>query len=146
MVSAASCGTSSPPGTVKLDGFPVAQVIITQSIRGQITNLQLGELPQKLTERHPGDKGNSSFMLWVYTIRFSSINVSNTNVLKIHSPWGHPVYRNEFVYSSKLAHQWIFCYEWVPSELEADEHITTVDKHITIIHTTPVHQLTVAYF
>ncbi len=59
----------------------------------------------------------------------------NTNVLKIHSPWGHPVYRNGFVYLSKLAQQWIFCYEWVPSELEAD-------KHITIIHTTSVHQLT----
>ncbi len=47
----------------------------------------------------------------------------NTNLLKMHSPSGHPVYIDEFVYSSKLAHQWILCCEWVPSELESKQLI-----------------------
>lgn len=80
MISAASCGTASPPGTVKLDGVPVAQVIITQSIRRQITNLQPGELPQKLTEWHPGDKG-SHFAYWSAV---ASSSVSNCIANKAH--------------------------------------------------------------
>ncbi len=36
---------------------------------------------------------------------------------------------------TSLAQQWMLCSEWVPSEWESD-------KNITIIHTTPVHQLT----
>ncbi len=51
---------------------------------------------------------------------------------------------DEFVSSSdlekcstpSLACQWILCSEWVPSEWESKH------KNITIIHTTPVHQLT----
>ncbi len=50
---------------------------------------------------------------------------------------------DEFVSSSGLekcsiasvSQQWMLCSEWVPSEWESD-------KHITIIHTTPVHQFT----
>ncbi len=34
-----------------------------------------------------------------------------------------------------VSQQWMLCSEWVPSEWESD-------KNITIIHTTPVHQLT----
>ncbi len=34
-----------------------------------------------------------------------------------------------------VSQQWMHCSEWVPSERESD-------KNITIIHTTPVHQLT----
>ncbi len=49
---------------------------------------------------------------------------------------------DEFVSSSDLekcvsawvSQQWMLCSEWVPSEWESD-------KNITIIHTTPVHQL-----
>ncbi len=37
--------------------------------------------------------------------------------------------------SASVSHQWMLCSEWVPSEWESD-------KNITIIHTTPVHQLT----
>ncbi len=38
---------------------------------------------------------------------------------------------------TSLAHQWILCSEWVPSEW-----VQTADKNITIIiHTTPVHQI-----
>ncbi len=36
-----------------------------------------------------------------------------------------------------LAHQWILCSEWVPSEW-----VQTADKNITVTHTSPVHQLT----
>lgn len=53
MVSTASGSASSPPGAVKLDGVPVAHLILAQSIGGEVTNLQPGVLPQKLTERHP---------------------------------------------------------------------------------------------
>ncbi len=50
---------------------------------------------------------------------------------------------DEFVSSSDLeklsiasvSQQWMLCSEWVPSEWESD-------KNITIIYTTPVHQLT----
>ncbi len=38
---------------------------------------------------------------------------------------------------TSLAHQWMLCSEWVPSEWESKQLI-----NITIIHTTPVHQLT----
>ncbi len=41
----------------------------------------------------------------------------------------HQIWRNVAL------HQCLLCSEWVPSEWESD-------KHITIIHTTPVHQLT----
>ncbi len=37
--------------------------------------------------------------------------------------------------SASVSQQWMLCSEWVPSEWESD-------KNITIIHTTPVHQLT----
>ncbi len=40
----------------------------------------------------------------------------------------HQVWRN-------VSQQWMLCSEWVPSEWESD-------KNITIIHITPVHQLT----
>ncbi len=40
-------------------------------------------------------------------------------------------------HSASLAQQWILCSEWVPSEW-----VQTADKNITLIHTTPVHQLT----
>ncbi len=42
---------------------------------------------------------------------------------------------------TSLAHQWILCSEWVPSEWESKQLI----KHHNnpqVIHTTPVHQLT----
>ncbi len=41
----------------------------------------------------------------------------------------HQIWRNMSVFQ-----QWMLCSEWVPSEWESD-------KNITIIHTTPVHQL-----
>ncbi len=61
--------------------------------------------------------------------------------MKMCSPSGQVV--DEFVSSSEqiwrnlvsLAHQRVLCSEWVPSEWESK-------KNITIIHTTPVHQLT----
>ncbi len=39
-----------------------------------------------------------------------------------------------------LAHQWILCCEWVPSEWESRELIKTSLQEV--IQTTPVHQLT----
>ncbi len=46
--------------------------------------------------------------------------------------------------------QWMLCSEWVPSEWESMDalqwmgavRVQTADKDITILHTTPVHQLT----
>ncbi len=38
---------------------------------------------------------------------------------------------------SSLAHQWILCSEWVAVRMR----VQTADKNITIIHTTPIHQL-----
>ncbi len=38
---------------------------------------------------------------------------------------------------TSLAHQWILCSEWVPSELESKQLIKTSQ----VIHMTPVHQL-----
>ncbi len=61
------------------------------------------------------------------------------------SPTGHPRWRwvSFFINTdlekcsiASLTHQWIICSEWVPSEWAQ-----TADKNITIIHTTPVHQL-----
>ncbi len=40
-----------------------------------------------------------------------------------------------FIRFGEMSQQWMLCSEWVPSEWESD-------KNITIIHTTPVHQLT----
>ncbi len=56
-----------------------------------------------------------------------------------------PLDQDEFVSSSDLekcvsasvSQQWILCSEWVPSKW-----VQTADKNITIIHNTPVHQLT----
>ncbi len=65
----------------------------------------------------------------------------NDNLLKIYSPSGHPkcwwvcfFIRSDLEKCSiaSLAHQWILCSEWVPSEW-----VQTADKNITIIHTAP---------
>lgn len=39
MVPAASSGAASPPRAVELHGVPVAEAIVTQSVRGQVTDL-----------------------------------------------------------------------------------------------------------
>ncbi len=39
--------------------------------------------------------------------------------------------------STSLAHQWILCREWLPSEC-----VQTADKNITVIHTIPIQLLT----
>ncbi len=67
--------------------------------------------------------------------------------MKIGLKYPHPQVQeiDEFVSSSdlekcsipSLAHQWILCSEWVPSEWESKQLIKT-----TVIHTTPVHQFT----
>ncbi len=65
-------------------------------------------------------------------------------MLKMYSPSGQDVdtlvssagmiWRNV----ASLAHQWVLCSEWVPSEWESKQLI----KNKTIIHKTAVHQLT----
>ncbi len=45
----------------------------------------------------------------------------------------HQIWRNVALHHL-LSQQWMLCSEWVPSEWESD-------KNITIIHTSPVHQL-----
>ncbi len=61
----------------------------------------------------------------------------------MYSPSGHPICRwvcffirtdlNKFIITP-IAHQWILCSEWVPSEWESKQMI----KNIPVIHTTPV--------
>lgn len=38
MVSTAPCRAASPPGAVKLNGVPVAHLILAQNIRGEVTD------------------------------------------------------------------------------------------------------------
>lgn len=54
MVPAASGSAASPPCTVKLCGVPVAETVLTQSVRSQVTDLYSRKLPQEFTEGHPG--------------------------------------------------------------------------------------------
>ncbi len=72
-------------------------------------------------------------------------NVPPLGKPKIYSPSGHPRWRwvwwaDESVSTSEkysipsLAHQWIICSEWVPSEWE-------YHNNPQVIHTTTVHQL-----
>ncbi len=68
-------------------------------------------------------------------------NLSINTLLKIYLPSGHP--RCLFVYLmgtesekcsiASLAHQWMLCSEWVPSEWESKQLIKTSQ----VIHTTP---------
>lgn len=53
MVPAASGGTSSPPAALEHCSVPETGGVLTESIRGQITDLQPGELTEELLERHP---------------------------------------------------------------------------------------------
>ncbi len=71
----------------------------------------------------------------------------NENLLKDYSrlPSGHPSWVCFFIRIdlekcsiTSLAHQWILCSEWVPSERESKQLIKTSQ----VIYTTPVHQLT----
>lgn len=39
IVPAASSGAASPPGAVEVRGVPVAEAILAQSVRGQVTDL-----------------------------------------------------------------------------------------------------------
>lgn len=54
VVPAASGGAATPPCAVELHCVPVAETVLTQSIRGQITDLQPRKLPLELAEGHPG--------------------------------------------------------------------------------------------
>lgn len=39
MIPAASSGAASPPRAVELDGVPVAESVLAQNVRGQVTDL-----------------------------------------------------------------------------------------------------------
>ena len=54
VVPAASSGAASSPGAVELDGVPVAETVLAQSIRSQVTDLKARKLPREFTEGHPG--------------------------------------------------------------------------------------------
>ena len=53
MVPASSSSTSSPPATLEHRSVPETGGVLTESVRGQITDLQPGELTKELLERHP---------------------------------------------------------------------------------------------
>lgn len=53
VVPAAAGSASSPPAALKRDGAPEVGGVLTQSVGGQVADLQPGELEQKLLERHP---------------------------------------------------------------------------------------------
>lgn len=54
MVPAASSGAASPPRAVELHIVPVAEALLTQSVRSQVTDLQPRKLPFEIIEGHPG--------------------------------------------------------------------------------------------
>lgn len=54
VVPATAGGAPSPPAAFKHGGVPEADGVLTDSVRGQITDLQPGELTQELLEGHPG--------------------------------------------------------------------------------------------
>ncbi len=53
VVPAASSGASSPPAALKHHSGPKTGGVLTESVRGQITDLQSGELTLKVLEGHP---------------------------------------------------------------------------------------------
>lgn len=53
MVPAASGGAAPPPAAVELDGVPVAESVLAQSVRAQVADLEAGKLPLEFVERHP---------------------------------------------------------------------------------------------
>ncbi len=64
---------------------------------------------------------------------------------------GHPIYRWGCIFLAKdlekfsiasLAHQWIICSEWIPSEWESKKLIKKHHNNPQVIHTTPDPQLT----
>lgn len=60
MVPAASGGTSSPPAALEHCSVPETGGVLTESVRGQITDLQPGELTEELLERHPDTQTDRS--------------------------------------------------------------------------------------
>lgn len=53
VVPAASGGAALPPAAVELDGVPVVESVLAQSVRAQVADLQAGKLPLEFVERHP---------------------------------------------------------------------------------------------
>ncbi len=83
--------------------------------------------------------------LWTWQMKFKGIVHSEMKICR--KPSGHPRCRWVcfFIWTdlekcsiTSLAHQWMLCSEWVPSEWESKQMIKTIH---TIIPTSPVHQL-----
>ncbi len=98
---------------------------------------QATKLPRKALLPSSVRKGNPVLIHRVEQLKF-------THKMKIYSPSGHPAQWVFFFFRrdlekfsiTTLAHQWILCSEWVPSEW-----VQTADKNTTIINMTPVCQL-----
>ena len=85
MVPAAPCSASSSPATFKYCGGPETGGVLAESIWGQITYLQPGELTQEIPKRHPNrstDVLSSSFFMSTVT-RTSSKNLPELSVLHL---------------------------------------------------------------
>lgn len=65
MVPAASRSASSPPTTFKCGGVPERGGVLAEGVRGQVADLQPGELTQELLERHPDRTTDASSYSWL---------------------------------------------------------------------------------
>ena len=68
MIAAAASGGADPPHPLKLVVVPVAHVIACERVWGQITDLQLGEVPDEVWIGHPEQR--STFLLKCYDHSF----------------------------------------------------------------------------
>lgn len=59
MVPAAPSGASSPPAAFERHCGPEAGGVLAESVWGQITDLQPGELTEELLEGHPEEQSDS---------------------------------------------------------------------------------------
>lgn len=56
IIPAASSSGSSPPAALEFGQSPLRDVVIAQSVGGQVTDLQPGVMSQEVRERHPARK------------------------------------------------------------------------------------------
>lgn len=53
VVPAASGAAAPPPAAVELNGVPVAESVLAQSVRAQVADLKARKLPLEFAEGHP---------------------------------------------------------------------------------------------
>ncbi len=94
-----------------------------------------------LAKFHGIKLGHTGHQTHKATVHFSELNISPKYLLEMYSLSGHPRCRGVyfFIRLGEMLRLW-----WICSAMDALQWMRdqTADKNITIIHTTPVHQLT----